>query len=1070
MKKFLSLVLALVMTMSLVTVSAGAKDFGDSADLSGEAYEEAVNVMSEMGIIDGYSDGDFRPQGTLTRQAAAKIIACMMLGKTTAESLGTQAAPFKDVPAGSSFAGYIAFCVERGLISGYADGTFRPTGTLTGFAFLKMLLGALGYDQSIEGYTGTNWTVNVAGRAYEIGLTAGNDEFVGSKACTREEAALYAVNTLQATLVEYKDKGSSITINGAEIVTGASEPTYVTSSIYNQATSINDDKDNASGDYTVEFAERYQTDLRLDGETDDFGRPARIWSWKNREIGTYVDYSTMLAEYTTKVTGDELYNLLTRNTVIKYDVDVVIDGEYKAPTGAHASDWFTKNAINRNNDAGVGGTGNGVLTQVFVDNDEEVVTIAIINTYLAIANKDYDSRRDEVSFDVYGAGKTGTTYYKAISDTSLSMKVSGEDFAIEDIAEGDKLLVNIADGEIQIMNASEGISNTEIQSFETSDNQNLGGMVSMVEVDGTEYDFADAASYDLDVMEYYTGDGHTNLKDMTYNVYLDAYGYVIGIEVVEKANNYLFITGIDLNGSYRGARTADATAIFMDGNMDEIQVDYSDSDFGNRLTDGEEGSAKVNRWFTYTVDKNDVYTVKLVNQTVAPTKNGTKIAQTLDSRSADFEINEKHIYLNGGLAGFTNVYGTDETVYVTVELSELKANGTNYGIIDDVASVATGISNVDLTVWSKANAISNAEDPEISGTIGNSECANGAYILYNWEGDIIAAVVVGEDAGATKNLVYAHTGASYRERYNSETGEYTWNRYVVSDGQEISLTEIGDGLSKLDTMEEGNWYQVKYNADGNVIDVVEVTGTAPTGALTNGEDFEDNFLELSTTIQTGEDTVLYWSKNPYEIDSDNLKLIGRTLYLDTTSTRGFRVAEDVNIVLEQQNNNTSKTYFETGVNALEAIVNELNERHSTAATKHDYIVSAVIENGVATSVIIDDDTHVCDPYADPDWGTTTGDLSVLSLAFNDSTKTFSATVGSKVALPSGSWSMEVKQDGYVVASKTNVPFGGRAAGVTFAVESDVAAVIGASGEYTVTVTVTGGGNTYTGTRTVTIGG
>ena len=62
MKKFLSLVLALVMTMSLVTVSAGAKDFGDSADLSGEAYEEAVNVMSEMGIIDGYSDGDSVPR------------------------------------------------------------------------------------------------------------------------------------------------------------------------------------------------------------------------------------------------------------------------------------------------------------------------------------------------------------------------------------------------------------------------------------------------------------------------------------------------------------------------------------------------------------------------------------------------------------------------------------------------------------------------------------------------------------------------------------------------------------------------------------------------------------------------------------------------------------------------------------------------------------------------------------------------------------------------------------------------------------------------------------------------
>ena len=86
MKKFLSLVLALVMAMSLVTVSAGAKDFNDSDKISDVAYEEAVNVMSEMGIIDGYGDGNFQPQGTLTRGAAAKIIACMMLGKTTAEA------------------------------------------------------------------------------------------------------------------------------------------------------------------------------------------------------------------------------------------------------------------------------------------------------------------------------------------------------------------------------------------------------------------------------------------------------------------------------------------------------------------------------------------------------------------------------------------------------------------------------------------------------------------------------------------------------------------------------------------------------------------------------------------------------------------------------------------------------------------------------------------------------------------------------------------------------------------------------------------------------------------------
>ena len=217
MKKFLSLVLALAMTLSLVTISAGAKDFADSDELSGEQYEEAVNVMSEMGIIDGYAGGNFQPQGTLTRGAAAKIIACMMLGKTTAEALGTQAAPFKDVPVGSTFAGYIAYCVESGLIDGYADGTFRPQNTLTGFAFLKMLLTALGYDSSIEGYTGTNWTVNVAGRATQIGLTDGNEDFVGTRAATREEACLYAVKRPEGHPGGVcQDKGTSVTVNGAD--------------------------------------------------------------------------------------------------------------------------------------------------------------------------------------------------------------------------------------------------------------------------------------------------------------------------------------------------------------------------------------------------------------------------------------------------------------------------------------------------------------------------------------------------------------------------------------------------------------------------------------------------------------------------------------------------------------------------------------------------------------------------------------------------------------------------------------------------------------------------------------
>ena len=974
MKKFLSLVLALAMTLSLVTVTAGAKDFTDSDDLSGEQYEEAVNVMSEMEIIDGYAGGDFQPQGTLTRGAAAKIIACMLLGKTTAEALGTSAAPFKDVPAGSTFAGYIAYCVERGLIDGYADGTFRPSNKLTGFAFLKMLLTALGYDSTIEGYTGPNWTVNVMGQATQIGLTAGNDEFVGSDLATREEACLYAVNALRSTLVEYESKGTNVTVNGATVAIGASKATYVTSSISGAATSIDNTRDNYTGDYTVEFAERYQPDLRLVADTDDFGRPARAWSWKNRDIGTYVDYSQMIAEYTAKVTGDDLYDLLTRNTVIKYDVDVVIDGEYKAPTGADADIWFTKNDINRNNDAGVGATGNGVLTQVFVDNDEKVVTIAIINTYLAIADDDYNEKRDEASFDVYGIEKTSNVYYKDLTkdEDVEAMEVNSEDFPeAADVVKGDAFLVNVADGEIQIMQEAEVISNTEIDAFETDSNKGSAGTPSRVEVDGTEYAFASAAEFDYTVMNYYTSTGHTNLKDITYNVYLDQYGYAIGVEEVEGVDNYLFITGLDTNSSNLLNRTADANVIFLDGTMETVEINMAKSKID---TENDETDSILNTWCTYTVNNSGVYTVEEVMEAVdtdhVPNKtNKADVAQyNWSGWTTEIVINSRNITLQGVNASnteFSKVYGTDDTVYLTVGLDELTNNEVTFGIINNVVSATVGIDNVNLTAWVKSEAADKADDNDTTVAPTEKTTSAGVYTLYNKDGDIIATVVVGEDNGTSKNLVYTHTGATSSERYDRETGLWTWTREVISDGQEITLTEVGDGLTELGSMDPNTWYQVRYNANGNVVEVTKYDD-----ALDAGEDYVTNYADIDDVIDDN-DNVLYISLDP-EINSEDLVLSGRSLWVNTDRTKGVRVATDVNIALIQTNNRTEKTYFETGVDALESIVDDLNDRHykeGSVDTRHDYQISAIIEDGIATSVVIWDKDDVCDPYTNPDWGT-----------------------------------------------------------------------------------------------------
>ena len=258
MKKFLSLVLALVMTMSLVTVSAGAKDFTDSSKIQ---YTEAIDVMSAVKVIDGYADGSFNPSATLTRGAAAKIICNLLLGPTTASALVADAAPYKDVPVNHTFAGYIAYCQKEGIISGYADGTFKPANTLTGYAFMKMLLGALGYDAAIEGYTGSNWSINVAKRALNIGL---DDDLVadfnGVKAVTREEACLYAFNTLKATMVEY-DSTTNVNVGGATVVIAGSKAKDVANTGKSDG---NIDKDNK-----MQFAEKYFEDLKLDLLTSD---------------------------------------------------------------------------------------------------------------------------------------------------------------------------------------------------------------------------------------------------------------------------------------------------------------------------------------------------------------------------------------------------------------------------------------------------------------------------------------------------------------------------------------------------------------------------------------------------------------------------------------------------------------------------------------------------------------------------------------------------------------------------------------------------------------------------------
>ena len=198
LKKTLSLVLVVAMVLGLCVVGASAKnaveDFTD-ADKIGDAYYEAVGVMTGIGVIKGMGDGTLSPTGYYTRAQAAKIITYMLIGEKAAESLVCTTAPFEDVAANHWAAGYIAFCVEKGIINGMSATTFEPEGQLTGFQWAKMLLCAVGFGSQGE-FTGNSWSLNTAFVAHRVGLFDGDLAGADHVALQRQQAMLYAFNVL----------------------------------------------------------------------------------------------------------------------------------------------------------------------------------------------------------------------------------------------------------------------------------------------------------------------------------------------------------------------------------------------------------------------------------------------------------------------------------------------------------------------------------------------------------------------------------------------------------------------------------------------------------------------------------------------------------------------------------------------------------------------------------------------------------------------------------------------------------------------------------------------------------
>ena len=530
MKKLLALVLALVMTLSLAVVGSNAA-FKDAKDVN-ETYSEAVDVLSGMGVFNGYKNADgtysFQPKGDITRAEVAAIVYRLYTADVTDKQASLYATynKFSDMNGAAWAAGYIGYCANAGLIKGYDAKTFGPSDKVTGYQALAMILRAVGYDKNDE-FTGAQWQLRVASTAQQLGILKNVKGVDLNAAASRELVAELLFRT------------------AAEVPT----VTYTAALGYSNMSALIGGTKNA----TLGYKNFGLT--KNDATVDAWGRPC--YTWTNGKTGSLkVTYATIsekpVATYTEAVTECKIAEDAGLKTTTAYTV--YTNGKINPKTSYI-------NPLNTNTKIGAQGT----LVEVYED------TIVVIDTFLAKVTK-----VENATYDIAGHLKTEAKLYLNVYDQKTADATTGTAVVLKNGAtnyeyvKGDFVLVNAYTNE-----ATTRVLNNEKQYAEVLGKAtSIEGAQSVVwfnaaqhTVDGTVY--SDNSRFYLDQADKQTAK-HTWL--------FDSYGNLIGAVDISTQYNYGVISKMWWLPDSNGSGVAKAELVYMDGNKDTVTLSLIDDD------------------------------------------------------------------------------------------------------------------------------------------------------------------------------------------------------------------------------------------------------------------------------------------------------------------------------------------------------------------------------------------------------------------------------------------------------------------------------------------------------------
>ena len=522
MKKLLAMVLALVMTLSLA-VSANA--FKDDKSISDD-YAEAVAVLNGMGVFKGYEDGSFQPKGDITRAEVSAIVYRVYTQdvKDAKASMYATYNKFSDMAGAGWAQGYIGYCANAELVKGYPDGTFKPSGKVTGYEVLAMILRAVGYDKNGE-FSGADWALHVAQTAQQAGVLK-NVKGVDLNAPASRElvAELLFRAVAESATVTYTPAFGYVT----DKVLGNAAPTLG----YKNFKLVG--KDSA----------------------DKWGRPATKWIYNVGDKETLVNDKPVVS-YTTKVAECDIAKDLGISSAKKIE-KAYIDGQQPGITSELVSTnkYGTINPLATTSYVGA----QGRLTEVY-DMDSDGYRIVEINTYLAKVDKVTAAKTDRnghttdatVDLTVYN----GTHKGKAPSTWNFD-GVKAEGFTVDQyvlvtvLPEGYNARPALNKASVESVVAAEVVAGGKLTGWTNE----IGTTAATSVVAGTTYN--DADKFALNWRE----------AGSNWLVALDSYGNAIGL--VKSSSSYAAVARIEWKPnttSFGGYALADI--VLADGTVQE---------------------------------------------------------------------------------------------------------------------------------------------------------------------------------------------------------------------------------------------------------------------------------------------------------------------------------------------------------------------------------------------------------------------------------------------------------------------------------------------------------------------